>query len=508
MTLISSLVFAEGDGADIKLNGWGMFTCGRFGSGMNQKLELWGGEADTDFGKRWYSSFMAGLRMEKMLDDMTSVRIHIGVTTAFQIYDASMSGQGPDVEYQTRKFVPFLIEAAVGRKFEVSDQMSWVTEFGYLPLRYNPQAANLGEFLIRSMAYPTVVESGYEQADKVKVAGVHAGLKMNYGDKSFLKVDEYLFTETYIHPLFDISDALIATVNHENWFEIGAGVNLHNMISVNSRATTPSKDSSLSQRDYMWYIDPAVVNPLDKTDTLKWPDTTVYTTKSTKLMGRITINPLGILGMDEDGIFGPEDFKVYAEVAILGIKNYKGWYEKMVERMPIMFGINLPGFKFLDVISFQLQYLNNPYWNTYENYLKATQLIPYVGQRMPPSYKDYITDTLYEDTIKQRRHDDDWKWSLYMSKNVNKRVKFSLGFACDNIFKTSFMPPPPTIKKYTEIMGSTWMRDVTLVPKFDADGMPVLDPETGLQVIEKRLGKSQWGKIRDWYWMGSIMFMF
>jgi hypothetical protein len=83
-------------------------------------------------------------------------------------------------------------------------------------------------------------------------------------------------------------------------------------------------------------------------ESIKDGDTTfeLYTLRGVKLMGRMTLDPKKLVP-DLD-IFGPEDGKIYGELAVLGVKNYGkkfsdttqnyGYYNDIFKRMPIMFG--------------------------------------------------------------------------------------------------------------------------------------------------------------------------
>jgi len=200
-------------------------------------------------------------------------------------------------------------------------------------------------------------------------------------------------------------------------------------------------------------------------------DTTFFTFRGIKAMGRITFNPGALIQSD---LLGPNDFKLYIEMGILGFKNYWPWYSDILDRIPIMFGFNLPTFKLLDVMSLQLQYFRSPYWNTWEFMWKSGSALPYQGSLTPSTYEGWIKDT---SASTAPIHEDDWKWSLYMSRKVGKNMRFSLQFANDNLFKTKYMPPPPTQSKFVEITRSTWW-------------------------------KGKWGMIDNWYWMAKIMYYF
>ncbi|MBN1576089.1 MAG: hypothetical protein JW913_06030 [Chitinispirillaceae bacterium] len=479
--VLAAAVWAE-EGSDIKINAWGWLNFGRVGSGYTQQAK--GAEKDIDFTEEWLEDFSAGIRAERCFNKTFKARLHLGLTTKYIVDNPELLSY----EFWKRGWAVYLVEAAIERTMTFSDVHSLLLEFGYFPVRYNPEAANLGEYLFRSTPYPTVIESGFELADKEKLTGLHAGYKMNFLDKSFLKADLYLSSAMRHIPIFDFSPAIVVAGNLQNFVELGWGMQFYSLFSIDETKTTPGKDpfrvSVYPER--VIYIDTI---PLDTITYLKdtvmydedtqvvrqliLRDTTFYSFRGIKTMGRITLNPRAFIPSEA---LGPEDLKIYAEVAILGLKNYRGWYENIADRIPIMFGINLPTFKLLDILSFQLQYFRSPYWNTWENMWKSGSCVPYQGLMTGATYDQYNADTSQSKLI----HEDDWKWSLYASRKVGKHLRFSLQFANDNLFKTKYMPPPPTQSKYTEVMRETWMKDAN--------------------------GKEKWGMIRDWYWMAKIMF--
>ncbi|MBN1757280.1 MAG: hypothetical protein JW863_03125 [Chitinispirillaceae bacterium] len=449
--LVMGVLSEENELLGLKINGWGWIAFGRVGSG----IDLPGTEYDLDFSKMWLSDVNAGLRIEKEFEENFKACVHLGISTAYKLTDPGM----PSQEFQLRRFAPYIIEASLRRGFSFGERHSLKLAIGYLPVRYNPQAANLGEYLFRSTPYPSVFESGFELADKEKVTGLHAGYSMKLLDKSLLNIDEYLFSNMKIFPNFDISEALLASFNFQQYIEIGGGVCAHGMISVDKRKTTPGFDP---QR-ISYYPEQYIL--------IEGNDTTFYTFRGTKLMGRFTLNPQGFF---KSSLFGPEDLKIYGEVALLGVKNYKGWFENRRERVPRMIGFNFPAFKVLDVLSLQLQYFPNPYYNTWDNVWKNGTPIPYTGVRYSRPYEEWKADTsLLIDN-------DDWKWSIYMSRKIGKRLRLSLLFANDDTKKTSYMPPPPAQSRYIDMMGQTWMED------------------------EK--GNERFGIVKDWYWMAKMMF--
>jgi len=168
-------------------------------------------------------------------------------------------------------------------------------------------------------------------------------------------------------------------------------------------------------------------------------DTTDYTFKGTKAAARITLDPKVFIG---SGILGENDLKLYAEVAVLGIKNYPGWYNNRKERIPIMIGFNLPAFKILDVFAAEIEYYPMPYQNSFQFMWKSNSPVPY--------FNTYAGIDYYSDW--SRKTDDDWKWSLYASKKI-KNLRISGQIASDHTSRASYMPAGK--KVYTEICPRT-----------------------------------------------------
>lgn len=486
LCVLAAVVAAE-ESAELKINAWGWLNFGRVGSGFTQQSNST--EMDIDFTKTWLEDFSAGVRVERSFGSTMKARLHMGVTTAYIVDNPALQSY----EFWQRRWAAYLIDAAIEKNIAINDAQSMVLEFGYFPVRSNPDAANLGEYLFRSTPYPAVIESGFELADKERLAGLHASHKIKFLDKSFLKTDLYFSSAMRHNPVFDFSPAIVLDVNLQGLVDLGAGAQYLNMISVDERKTTPGTDPNRVSKypERVVYIDP---RPLDtvyitKDTTTTWGDdttitvpyvirdTTFYSFRGLKLMGRITLNPKELISWDG---FGPEDLKIFAEVAVLGTKNYRSWYEDIGDRIPIMFGFNFPTFKVLDVLSIQLQYFKSPYWNSWEYMWKGGWPIPYQGSLTPSTYEDYLKELADTTNFKEELHGDDWKWSVYASRKIGKNMRLSLQFANDNTFKTKYMPPPPTQSKYTEIMGDTWMKDAN--------------------------GKDKFLMIKDWYWMAKIMF--
>jgi hypothetical protein len=177
-------------------------------------------------------------------------------------------------------------------------------------------------------------------------------------------------------------------------------------------------------------------------------DTATYTFAGTKIMGRLSIDPKALFKSD---LFGKEDLKIYAEAAILGLKNYPAcvnadsmtgayendiWfanvngdtfniatrYDDIMKRIPIMFGINFPTFKLLDVFSFEAEWYGSVYANDMTQYIRDGYPLPICPRNSP--WQSYG----YEDSTK-----DNWKWSIYAKKTLANHFFIVAQIASDHL---------------------------------------------------------------------------
>ena len=157
------------------------------------------------------------------------------------------------------------------------------------------------------------------------------------------------------------------------------------------------------------------------------PSVDYFTFKAIKLMARASFN---IQKMMPIAILNPEDLKVYGEVDLLGVKNYPGVYDDRTERMPIMLGVNLPTFRLLNTLSFEVEYFRNG--NPDDMGSQQAKLNPAyaynavpdnnsqdngggLGNKPNAAQQDYYSVLLKDDFD---NHRDDWKWTLYAVKQV------------------------------------------------------------------------------------------
>jgi hypothetical protein len=426
--IMSVFSFALADSPKIKMSGWGYLTYGKIVSSLSESK---GGVKDMDLDGQLFSDFDAGLKAEVRVSDNVKGRFHLGVGTAFMMVDKTK----PENELKRRRFVPYLIDAAIeyNKKF---DNSTFFTEFGYLPVKYNKEVRNLGEYLFRSNCYPNVVVNGFELSDKEKVVGWHGMYQYDFSEDSWIKGDLFFHTEMSLYPLYNLSLSYMLSTKLINLVELGAGISHQHLIPLNESQTTPGNDRAKYNRTTDEFRKVGYIGPNG--------DTIVYTFRGAKVMGRITLDPKALFNVP---IFGPEDLKIYSEVAVLGWKDYPYWYDNRSERMPLMVGFNFPAFKILDVLAVEVQYWKYPWSNNSENIWKYGGTVPYMtngktGGAIP----------LFSEADSMRIHDDDLRWSIYASKKIKDRVRLSLQFACDNMSRTVFSGPPPSFAKYTEVL--------------------------------------------------------
>jgi hypothetical protein len=152
------------------------------------------------------------------------------------------------------------------------------------------------------------------------------------------------------------------------------------------------------------------------------PDYSYYTSSGTILMGRFAFDPKRLF---DASALGPQDLKCYGEAALLGVRDYPVFYDNRLERLPVMFGINLPAFRALDLLAFQVEWYASPYLN-------STERVATVG--MPQPFQPRGNDAAYSrDAYYDAAGRDDFSWSLLLKKEILPGVTLSSQFARDHL---------------------------------------------------------------------------
>jgi len=259
---------------------------------------------------------------------------------------------------------------------------------GYFPFKYNSDAQNLGEYLLRSGAYPQYIITDFENA-KIRLVG----LRLSSTLFSSLRQDLLFTSDIQRIPYYDYTlSYLLHYYSLFDMIDVGAGVTFHRLFPIEKEKTT-DPDNVVIDENFL----PVVKNG----DTLR------YTIKGTKLMGRISFDPKKLFKTD---IFGERDLRLYAEGAILGIKNYRWYYDTLAHRIPFMVGFNFPAFNVLDVASLECELFRSEQQNPF----------PKDASPFPGEEDEWVTK-------------DDLKWSLYLRKTIVKGFRISGLIASDHL---------------------------------------------------------------------------
>ncbi|MDB5105094.1 MAG: hypothetical protein JWP91_2783 [Fibrobacteres bacterium] len=265
---------------------------------------------------------------------------------------------------------------------------------GLYEFKYNPDSKNLGEYLLRSEAYPTIIENS-QGKDLLsysfsRVSGMEYGL-----DFPLIRQTALVYAEQYNIPVNDVSFAYFAS-GGPTYAELQVGGALHRRFRFGKATRTTNLEQSL--KDYVAGQG--------------------LTTQAVKLMLRGRLD----LGMIRNGSPG---FTLYGEAAMLGLRNDSLFYKHPMERVPLMAGMDLPTFGFLTALSMEVEYLKNPYYGrkysvgdaTGSNFSPLPNLNQdeYGGGRIP----DYTKDDL--------------KWSLFLHKSLNRWIDLKARFASDHL---------------------------------------------------------------------------
>jgi hypothetical protein len=142
---------------------------------------------------------------------------------------------------QTKRigFGPGISEASA--QYDFSEHLN--LKFGFFGYKYNPDAPDLGEYLLRSEAYPSIVFTAgpggwvWLNSNEYKSMGAKLTWETLGGA---LKQDFLIFSEFNNTPIFDFSPTYVATLKAGKSFEFGAGVSLHRFLPIHPSVTTPT----------------------------------------------------------------------------------------------------------------------------------------------------------------------------------------------------------------------------------------------------------------------------
>jgi len=453
---------ARGEEEDKKITDRGISVSSFVDVGQIVKASYWQiGGKETEVGGELLNRNGIALIYHGTLNDV--LRMNIGVGGLFwKPY--------PEVTVQSKviQFGPGISEAS--GEYLFSENMS--LKFGFFGYKYNPDAMNLGEYLLRSEAYPSLVRTGgWVWMNAAAYQSMGARFNWTALDGAFTQ-DFLLFSEYAESPIFDFSPSYIASFKAGNILEVGAGVSLHRWLPIQPSVTTPNHDVStyveipefpelpaihdtvsniyqearpagvykgMESQVRTTYLDAAgsevpsiitdaagnrayVITRNGAPDTLYASKRQKLTFKAVELMGRASLNLGGMFGMEE-GRQGP--FKIFAEAAVLGLENQPYYYEDITQRIPVMFGIHIPTFGLLDLLSVQGQYYKNPWPDDKHLQFDQTVPVPQLPRDNPALYAAARDQGVYAE--------DDFKWTVFARKNLFTGLDLYLQAANDHM---------------------------------------------------------------------------
>ncbi|MDB5051652.1 MAG: hypothetical protein JWO30_4723 [Fibrobacteres bacterium] len=341
----------------------------------------------------------------------------------------------------------FMGEARVTYTLPIADNQKFQLNLGFFPYDYNPEVKDLGLYLLRGYVYPGTPVSGFEARGTTPAANIF-GSMFSYS-LGGLKNDLLLISETENRPYFDWSVADVVSWQATPSFQLGTGINLYRVLPRIKNNVSPRQPCLNEARNYS-QIDNADDEVCFIQDTIS-VDTVAHTAKvdtiygsmaGTKLMARFRWDPKVTFGLGSQ--FGKEDWVLYGELAVLGLKDYPKYYDDIKRRMPVMVGLNLPTYGWLDKLDVEVEYYAAKY---FLDYGKAELDYSWVPRPVPD--------------VENSRND--WKWSVYFSKVVLGHLRLSGQVADDHL--RMFGPPDIGFMSYAETMLSPkdwyWMLKTT-----------------------------------------------
>jgi hypothetical protein len=213
-------------------------------------------------------------------------------------------------------------------------------------------------------------------------------------------------------PYFDFTPSFLLGFKSTP-LDLGMGVSFNHLLAKPSRLAPKSIYNG-------YVITPAGDHLLsDKTDTVPG-DTGYFTHRGVKLMARASFDPKAFIPSSK---FKPADFKIFVEAAVLGIKNQPVYFDNIFERIPVMFGMHLPGFRIFDSFSVQGEYHRSPY----EQYLSNLLLLQL------PIWQVLGTGNAGQVSTHKAYTKDDWKWSVVAKRRLVPGLGITVQAASDHL---------------------------------------------------------------------------
>lgn len=429
------------------------------------------GQAWTDYGRimNFSDSLTPGGRPNVILDLNGNTLLSVGgqftivadladhweAAFGFGAHRVSHSmGQGQKAFLSISMFHNYLSESRLTWYTGEKEAPAFSITAGSFPYKYNHNTKNLGLYLFRGPVYPGIIMGGFGDFATDSTKSTQLGFKLHHAIGSFSH-DVIFNTERDLPPTFDWSLGYVAKYVIGP-VEVGAGVNFYRLLPYSEKLMVPGKlkEELLAGTSRDKYIE---VDPANPTDTV------FFTHQGTKVMGMASLDVWKMIGMEGNGL------KIYAEGAVLGLKNYGKTYNDITKRMPLMIGVEIPTFGLLDFLSIEVEQYKSPYRNDLSrigntnNVADWTQIEHPIPSPKPVDNSDYairengywttaLADSIYvkgSALDKENVTSDDIKWSLNLEKTFSRHIRFSGQVANDH-----FRPRPTSTNLITANGGT------------------------------------------------------
>ncbi|MBF0433286.1 MAG: hypothetical protein HQK83_18550 [Fibrobacteria bacterium] len=357
----------------------------------------------------------------------------------------------PEIATQTNTQVFYgdglLTKAYAHYKFGDPDEPVVDLKLGAIPVRYS-MSRNLGEYMFRTGTYPCYIITG-NPFTTVNVAGAMVlGTQLNHNISEMFSHSLFFTSERSSFPLHDFSLTYMANLNTPI-IKAGFGLQLNRLIPVKPSKTTPTLEKNkyfkyegewyTSNLEYYRFNSMGSKTAGDTATSLMWDSTRAFVdslldlwdtnTVTKPTMEKFTfqgIKPVLTASIDFGAIIGSDiirkdEFVLYTEGVLMGIKDYPIFYEKASERIAWMAGINIPTFGLLTTLNAEVEYYPSPYVNGYRTARE--------GKRPHPDFDYKKIDGYNPDDWTS----DDLKWSIFLDREITKGVAFQAQIASDHL---------------------------------------------------------------------------
>ena len=420
----------DGQKSGTKFSGYTYIEAGEVVKGVGYQLAY-------AYDHRWMSDACVGIFATTPIDEHLKVLMGFEGQLAFPFNSYI---QNPDPQYVSTRYSINSFWVSKGEGIYTFGDLAGTSlqiEAGYFPYKYDDEVRNLGEYLFRTYCYPPIMLNLFDRTF-TELMGFRIGNSLG----GIFHHDLILNSETKQYPFNDFSlSYLFDAKNPEILFilpqfvTLGGGIQFYRLIPV--------------RKDLDYFHGYSDINLISRDTIGSYYDSTTHQTMyatteqwmgfpGTKVMGRTAIDFKKLFPEGLEGVLGPEDLKLYGEIAVLGWQNYPKFFEDRWQRTPVTLGINWPTPKILhqfhnglfdffadiidlDILNTEVEYLDSPYWNsTYEVF---NDMVP---------LQDNVCDT----TSPIGKHSK-FKWSLYAKKSIGKRMSLMGQVANDHLIPVS-----------------------------------------------------------------------